>query len=237
MGYTSGKCVLFLNDDAIAQPNLLEQHITIHQAYPDEAIAVLGKFIVSPELPYSMFARLHSEQAYGIFEGQGEINWKGFYTCNISVKHSFLEKYGKFDQDLRYYEDVELGERLDKHGLRIIYKPQVLAYHYHYLDEKNFLGYAPFHAKALVGWYQKAPHLKKELAQYGFYPAESLKMRIRYFFDDIFVNSLTIPLWLHLARNLAKNHERLSLSLYKRIFLSISRKTIKNELSKINLSH
>jgi glycosyltransferase involved in cell wall biosynthesis len=230
MEHCLGRLILFLNDDAIAIPTLLDDHIKVHQENPQEAVAVLGKFTVSPELPYSMFARLHSEHAYGIFEGQAEIGWRGFYTCNISVKKSFLDKYGKFDAQLRYYEDVELGERLSHQGLRILYRPQILAYHYHFLDENNFLGYGPFHAKALVEWYKKTPHLKKELAMYGFYPAEPVSRRVRYFFDELIVNRFTIPFWKKVARALAAKHERLALSIYKRIFLSLSRKTIREVL-------
>lgn len=230
MKQAKGKLLLFLNDDAIADPTLLADHIALHEQHPDNEAACLGKFTVSKELPYSMFASLHSEYAYSPFEGHEEIDWRGFYTCNISVKKAFLDEFGYFDEQLRYYEDVELGERLSHHGLRIFYRPDIMAYHYHYLDEKNFLGYAPFHSKALVDWYKKSPHLKEALIPYGFFPAESNLRRFKYRLEDLIVNRFTMPLWLNLARFYTKRHAGLALSLYKKIFLSLSRKTIRDEL-------
>jgi GT2 family glycosyltransferase len=227
-----GQLILFLNDDAVADPTLLQDHVTVHREHPEESVAVLGKFTVSLELPYSMFARLHSDYAYGLFAGMSEVSWRGFYTCNISVKRRFLEQYGTFDEQLRYYEDVELGYRLSKHGLKILYHPKIIAYHYHYLDENNFLGYGPFHAKALVAWYKKSPHLKAELQMYGFYPADPWHRKTQDFFNDLLINSLTIPYWKKLARWLVAHNERFSLALYKRIFSHLSRKTIHDELKK-----
>lgn len=227
-----GRILLILNDDAIAIPSLLDDHLRAHAQYAQEGVVVLGKFTVSPELPYSMFAGLHSDLSYGPFAGKTELDWRAFYTCNISVRKSFLEKFGTFDEKLRYYEDVELGYRLTRHGLKIIYQPEILAYHYHYLGEEHFLGYAPFHAQALVAWYKKSPELAGEFVPYGFYLAEAWPRRVKYFFYDLLINPLTTPMFIRWARSLAKWDEKRSLSIYKHVFAAISRRTIRHELRK-----
>ncbi|KPL77594.1 hypothetical protein AC812_03425 [Bellilinea caldifistulae] len=68
-------------------------------------------------------------------------DFRHFYTCNISVKRDFLFYETKwFDTDFIYaaFEDVELGYRLSKKGLEIVYQPQILGYHYHYHTSWSF---------------------------------------------------------------------------------------------------
>jgi GT2 family glycosyltransferase len=59
-----------------------------------------------------------------------------FYTCNVSVKRSLMEKSGWFDESFPFasHEDLELGDRLAKKGMRLIYDPDVIGYHWHYLS-------------------------------------------------------------------------------------------------------
>ena len=231
---SKGRILLILNDDAISIPELLEEHYQEHQNHKDLGDVILGKFTVSPELPYSMFAKMHSDLSYGSFEGKDELDWRAFYTCNISVKKDFLLKHGMFDDELRYYEDVELGERLSHHGLRIFYRPEILAYHYHFLGEEHFLGYAPFHSKVLVDWYKKSPHLAHEMVRYGFYPADNNRNKFKDFIWRIIVNPITIPFHKWIARKIAKLNEELSLKIYKRVFDSITKRTIREEMRKSN---
>ena len=58
------------------------------------------------------FAKLHLDANFSLWKGQTELDWRAFYTCNVSVKKSFLVKFGLFEESLRYHEDVELGARL-----------------------------------------------------------------------------------------------------------------------------
>ena len=65
-----------------------------------------------------------------------EIEYRYFYTCNLSLKVAFLRNYGTFDEDFKVaaYEDIELGYRLNKAGLRLLYAPNALAYHQQYVS-------------------------------------------------------------------------------------------------------
>jgi glycosyltransferase involved in cell wall biosynthesis len=225
-----GRILLFINDDTIATPNVLKEHKRTHKQYLAESDAVLGRVTISPELPASIFAKLHLDYFYDLWEGQTELDWRAFYTCNISVKKSFLIKFGFFEEKLRYHDDVELGERLSHHGLRVIYNPKALGYHDHFLTEKDFLRYAKFSSQALVAWYKKAPHLKNRLVSLGLYIGAPLPERIKYLIDDLLINELTIPFLISLARYFSKKQEGIALRIYSKIFLSLSRKTIRKEM-------
>jgi GT2 family glycosyltransferase len=56
-----------------------------------------------------------------------------FYTSNISVKRTMLERVGGFDEDAFpfLYEDIDLGIRLAGHGFRLLYNRDARAEHLH----------------------------------------------------------------------------------------------------------
>jgi glycosyltransferase involved in cell wall biosynthesis len=229
-----GTLLLFINDDTIAIPTMLEEHLQTHRQYPEENIAVLGRMTVSPEVPYSIFAKLHLDANYGLWKGMVELDWQAFYTCNVSVKKSFLLNYGIFEESIRYHEDVELSERLSHFGLKIIYNPDALGYHDHYLQEHEYLNVAKKEGISLAIWYKKSPHLKKELALIGLQATAPIKKKIKYFVGDLLINNLTRPIIVVFARFFAKTNENLSLSLYRKVYQSIKRESVRQELKKYN---
>lgn len=231
-----GKLLLFINDDTIAIPKMLEHHLQTHEQYPEENIAVLGRMTVSPKVPYSIFAKLHLDANYGLWEGMVELDWLAFYTCNVSVKKSFLLKYGLFEESIRYHEDVELSERLSHFGFKIIYNPDALGYHDHYLQEHEYLNVAKKEGTALAIWYKKSPHLKKELALIGLQATSPLLKKVKYFIGDLLINSLTRPFLIYLARYFTKKNENFSLALYRKIYQSIKRESVRQELKKYKIA-
>lgn len=227
-----GRILLFINDDTIAAPEMLSEHLRSHELYPQESTVVLGRVTVSPEIGSSLFVRLHLDAGYDLLKNRTELDWKAFYTCNVSVKKSFLLKYGTFEEKMRYHEDLELSERLSSHGLKIIYNPKALGYHHHCLQESEYLDIAHREGKSLAIWYKKSPLLKKELASLGFYPGLPIYRRLKYVIADSAVNTWTLPLLLFFASRLSKAHEKTATILYKKAFQSLKRKAIRDELRK-----
>jgi GT2 family glycosyltransferase len=226
-----GEILLFLNDDTLAETDLLSQHIRTHGEYLDDSTAVLGRVTISPLVPPSIFAKRHLDASFGLWKNQIILDWRAFYTCNISVKRKFLLAYGLFDEELRYHDDVELGERLSHYGLKIIYNSKALGYHYHYLDEQEYLRLAQHEGRQLAVWYRKSPHLKTELASAGIYVKAPFLKRLRCILGDLIVNQLTIPGFLRIARFLAGRNESSALFIYNKISQSLKRRAIRRELS------
>jgi glycosyltransferase involved in cell wall biosynthesis len=225
-----GRILLFINDDTVGTPDMIERHIAGHRTYPGEQCAVLGKVTISPDLPPSLFAKLHLDAAYTLWENTVELPWKAFYTCNLSLKKSFLLKYDLFDEDLRYNDDLELAERLSHHGLRIFYDKRCLGYHYHYLSEDDYVRLACLSGRTLAVWYRKSPHLKRELSTVGFYKGSSPMKRMQYFLADAAINALTRPLLMSLGRRICANHERLARLFYTKMYKSLERESIRRAL-------
>jgi GT2 family glycosyltransferase/SAM-dependent methyltransferase len=142
--------VLFLGDDMIPTPGLVERHLERHRREPADEVAVLGHVDWHPELADRRLARWldwsHTQFDYGLITGD-DAGFGRFFSCNVSLKRALFDAAGGFDPDfVYYYEDLDLGWRLDQHGLVLRYEPAALAHHLHSYDwpavERRFEGIA-----------------------------------------------------------------------------------------------
>lgn len=228
-----GRFLLIINDDTIATPNLIAEHLRIHKAFPEDAVAVLGRMTISPEVPFSIFHELHHDASFKAYEGIEELDWTAFFTCNVSVKKDFLQAYGRFDESLRWHEDIELGQRLSKYGLRIRYNPAALAYHYHYLGEADYLRIAEKEGKALAQWYVSQPELLPELTAIGLHSRALGTCAPRHVFADAAMNTISLPGFVVVGRVLAPIAPRLSRIIFRKVFQRLKRLAIDSELSRL----
>jgi len=133
---SSGRVVLFVDDDVVATPSLVRRHLEHHDG-AGESLAVLGRVEWHPDLRVTAFMRWLDQSglqfAYETWlrEGPVEPPYAAFYTANLSMTRALFERGGGFDQRFPYaaYEDMELAWRLTPAGLRLDYRPDALAYH------------------------------------------------------------------------------------------------------------
>lgn len=132
--------VLFCGDDTFPDKNLLENHIASHQRKKNTAVLGLALWDKSEEVTDFMrwLAPSGPQFHYSTIKDPSDAGFSHFYTCNISLekKWFFLEKFDEhFDCA---FEDVDLGLRLEKRGLKIIYEPKAKVFHSHFYDEESF---------------------------------------------------------------------------------------------------
>jgi GT2 family glycosyltransferase len=158
--------VLFTDSDIIPEPDLVEQHIKWHKDNPQITAAVLGYVTWPPEIKATPFMRWYGEEgalfAYRQLRGKREADFRFFYTCNLSLKTDFLRTCGQFDEDFKSasWEDTELGYRLHKAGLRLLYNPEAVAFHH------QFFTFDEACRKALGNSSARDLFFKKEAGQY-----------------------------------------------------------------------
>ncbi|ACB94170.1 glycosyltransferase family 2 protein [Beijerinckia indica] len=122
--------VVFLDDDDVASPDLLASHLAIHLEQPDQAVAVLGRTILAPEIADLPLMRHVTEVGCQLFsyhwmQPRQVLGYKEFWGGRSSCKRGLLVRHGVFHPDFKFgCEDIELGWRLAKHGLRVIYEPR-----------------------------------------------------------------------------------------------------------------
>ncbi len=131
--------LLFIDDDILPGPRLIEEHLAWHGREPSLAVGVLGHVHWARELNVTPFMRWleHGIQFnYPSIEGE-ETVWGYFYTANVSVKRELVQRVGGFDEErLPYgYEDLDLSLRMHRAaGFRLLYNRAASAEHLHPMD-------------------------------------------------------------------------------------------------------
>lgn len=135
---TRAPIVLFLDDDVLPASELLAEHLSTHGEHRDETVGVLGRVTWARELevtPFMRWLEAGIQFDFGSIEGD-EAGWGRFYTANISLKRSLIARVGGFDEGhLPYlYEDLDLGYRLSRIGMRLLYNPDAFGEHLQAVD-------------------------------------------------------------------------------------------------------
>lgn len=136
-----GEIVLITGDDILPSDTFVADHIKWHSSHSSREDAVLGYVTWPSDLdatPFMQWLESGGRQYffnYADLPRDRSIGGESFYTCNVSVKKALLDGE-KFDEGFRYasHEDLELGHRLQKKGMRLFYDPSICGYHWHKLE-------------------------------------------------------------------------------------------------------
>ncbi len=170
-----GKVVVIIGDDIIPTHDFLFEHQKFHYLHEEENAGVLGFTTWHPRLKLNSFMKWSTngssvlgmfgghQFAYEKLRGRELADFNFFYTSNISLKRSLLEKY-PFDNTFSGYgwEDIELGYRLEKKaGFKLYYNSWAVAYHDHFMDETAMPKRMESIGKSAWIFHNKYPELKK----------------------------------------------------------------------------
>jgi glycosyltransferase involved in cell wall biosynthesis len=141
---SAGQVILLLGDDtAPASADLLARHMALHREHPDPLFGVLGRIDWAPSVEVSDFMRWIGEEGFQFAYGRmspgavraGEV----LYASHVSLKRELLLQVGLLEEQLPFLgEDVELGIRLDRAGIRLIYHPELLVHHDHTAELSSY---------------------------------------------------------------------------------------------------
>ena len=138
-----GEIVLLLADDFIPSPQLVEEHLALHESDPRENVAGIGPGLFTEHMRRDPFPRWleDSGELFGVSFTTGPYpEIEGFfYSANTSLKRGFLLGDNLFDDriTLEAWDDYELGRRLFARGLEIEYLPRASAIHDHALTMRE----------------------------------------------------------------------------------------------------
>ncbi|PTN34156.1 glycosyltransferase [Desulfonatronum sp. SC1] len=165
--------LVFLNDDALLDPDGLTRHLNMHYTQPGKRIAVLGRFSFAEPYVSTPFGFLLERSdllfEYANMKGPGLYSHNHFYACNISVPARAVREVGMFDDEIRPpawgAEDIDLGFRLSMHGYGVLYDCRLVAWHCHDLDAKSFEGSFLIRSGGAVAMFAKNPELTCHYAE------------------------------------------------------------------------
>jgi GT2 family glycosyltransferase len=173
-----GQWVLFLNDDALLDPQALAIHLAEHARRGPRA-AVLGAFPMHPD-----YARLdapvghclnHSDLVFDYWRMVPDhaYDHHHFYTCNLSIAREFVLRHAGFDEGFVRMgaEDIELGLRLQQDGCEVFYRPDCIARHAHRLDVQGLARMYQFRGRGGVHLFVREP---RKLPHYADMPVSRI---------------------------------------------------------------
>ena len=128
-----GRLVMFVDDDVVATPGLVQRHLDHHRRHPEPHEALIGRVTWAPELEITRHMRWLEDGgplfSFNTIEDPERVDWRHFCTANASLKREFLPSARPFDEQLVRCVDIELGYRLSQAGMRLRYDPDALGHH------------------------------------------------------------------------------------------------------------
>jgi glycosyltransferase involved in cell wall biosynthesis len=116
----TGERIIFIDDDVLPLPNFVEEHLRSHALAP-KAIVRGGAINVEDfdMLPVPIWSIKHYSGNF-------------FWTTNVSVPLTTIRAIGGFNESFSEYgwEDIDVGLRLRFGGVRAVFNPKALVYHY-----------------------------------------------------------------------------------------------------------
>ncbi len=125
--------VAFLDDDDVLDPRCLEEHHKTHERFAQPSYAVLGYTGLAEEPARSPLMRYVTDVGCQLFSyphitHESILDFSYFWGGRSSCKRAFLLEYGVFNPVFRFgAEDIELGFRLEKVGLRVVYNAAAIS--------------------------------------------------------------------------------------------------------------
>ena len=190
-----GEIIFFCGDDTFPQEDLLTLHQEHHKK--KSGTALLGLALWDETEPISDFmhylAPAGPQFHYNTINDKTNAGFEHFYTCNISLAKSWL-KEEQFDEIFENgaFEDIELGLRLERKGLKIFFEEKAKVFHSHFYSEEDFAQRMEKVGKAVVIFlkkYEKEKKIKNQLqwqyAPFLFFPG----IKIFCFFSQLLAKS------------------------------------------------
>ena len=132
--HASGKLFLFLDDDVVPTPSLMEAHVLAHEDQMERV--VIGPY---PPVLQGVTEFVHIQKRlwwgskfHALLQAHHRYTYRDMLSGNFSIKAELFEGIGGFDATIRDCggEDYEFGVRLIKAGASVTSTPAALAYHY-----------------------------------------------------------------------------------------------------------
>ncbi|MFH1759845.1 MAG: glycosyltransferase family 2 protein, partial [bacterium] len=133
--------IFLTGDDILLAPDVLELHIKFHSSCPHKNIAVMGNIKVDPGLMGDNFIQWLHES--GVQNNFSDLRKSGFIphfrveTAHLSVPKKYLDRV-KFDENLKYYENLVWSEDLFQLGFLFYYLKEAESFHYHPTSLKEY---------------------------------------------------------------------------------------------------
>jgi GT2 family glycosyltransferase/peptidoglycan/xylan/chitin deacetylase (PgdA/CDA1 family) len=125
----AGSTCLFLDDDMIASPGLIAEHLAAHRREP--MTLAVGQLTQEPFAGNDPYAHAFARRWNARYDelATRDLDWADCYGGNLSAPRATLREIGGFGTDLPSSEDLEVSLRLCRAGCTPRYLPDAHAVH------------------------------------------------------------------------------------------------------------
>lgn len=160
-----GRYCLFLDDDIIAEPALVGEHLRVQRM--QAPVVGIGQITLEGhgEVDWYTHCFISGWQAHyeTLNRGDRPPTWMDGYGGNLSLPRAAFIEAGGFDASLRRSHDIELSYRLAQRGLSFVYVANAIGNH---VDQKGIAEHAADGEQFGAAWVavcQRHPALVPEL--------------------------------------------------------------------------
>jgi GT2 family glycosyltransferase len=128
---TVGRKVIFLDGDMVPGPEFIDVMMSSWREFPDAVI--LGSWRYPPQWKESRVERYLASRGRLAMRSRGRIPGKYFNSGCFSIDRELFRRMSGFDPAFEGWkgEDTDLGLRLEKANVPIIYDPDAACFHHH----------------------------------------------------------------------------------------------------------
>jgi glycosyltransferase involved in cell wall biosynthesis len=118
-----GEYCLFLDDDIVADPDLIRAHLLAQRAIPDSVtIGRVDTVLGHGADGFARYLAARWREHYRSLEtAEQPLSFTNCWGANLCIPRQAFHAAGGFATDMPSIEDIELGHRLVRHGLRLTY--------------------------------------------------------------------------------------------------------------------
>ncbi len=199
--------ILLIGDDILPAANLVECHIRSHKKFP--GTAVLGMVEWPPDdLEITDFMRYLAPEGpqfrFLSIKDPMDCGFRRFYTSNISLGRKWFQD-DLFDEEFPFagFEDTDLGYRLERKGLKIIFDKDAMGYHRHAITLDSYLTRMRLSGISGEIFKRKHPEVARvalpvniTLAKTVFYPLRSLGFVMKHLSKRLYWSSLLVASYI-----------------------------------------
>ncbi len=227
MDVARGELLVFCDGDTVPHTGFLEQHIKTHEQVGADNIVVIGRVANPPEMiitPLMELGNVTKTWEYISTEQIDPDDWSLFRTTNASLKRAFADI--RFNDSLfegSGMEDTEFAFRLHKKGMRIVYNPEALSFHYHFRTPKEYEEKVFGYGKLFARWIKSCDKdTAKQLNKRFNYLIDTDNLFSLYNLREIIrravINDLSVPLIRLFAKAFIYLNEDISVFLYNKLY-------------------
>jgi glycosyltransferase involved in cell wall biosynthesis len=163
----AGDTVLFIDDDILAEPALVEAHLELQRK--SARASIIGAVITPWDDRRDPFLRYLRDRAiFNPYSLAGlPMDFSCYHTGNVSTARSLLNEVGGFNEEFEVYgmEDIELGYRLENVGCRMIHGPDARAVHQYFPTYQQFINRCEQAGYSLGKLIELHPELRKRFVE------------------------------------------------------------------------